>query len=78
MNPDTESDRQALARLVRELEEGELYAQALRAAIVAIRDAIAAGEIARALSLCHQAINEIDSATDVAAPSPRQKSADGP
>jgi hypothetical protein len=61
-------------RLTRELDEAEIYAQKLRDVIVAVRDVLAAGEVARALSMCHQAINEIDSATDVAAPSPRQKS----
>jgi hypothetical protein len=61
-------------RLTRELVECELHAQRLRDAIVAIRETLAAGHVATALSLCHQALNEIDSATDVAAPSPRQKS----
>jgi hypothetical protein len=58
-----------LARLSRELEEAELYEQKLRERIVAIRDALAAGHAALALSLCNQALNEIDSATDVVAPS---------
>jgi hypothetical protein len=58
-----------IARLSRELEEAELYEQKLRERIVAIRDALAAGHTARALSLCNQALNEIDSATDVVAPS---------
>ena len=57
------------ARLSRELEEAELYEQQLRARIVAIRDELAAGRVARALSLCNQALNEIDDATDVVAPS---------
>ena len=60
-------------RLMAELEEAELYEQRLRSIIVAVRDHLAAGEIGHALSLCNQALNEIDSATDVAAPSPRQK-----
>ena len=66
-------DAGEVARLLRELEESELYEQKLRGVIVAVRDALAAGEIGRALSLCNQALNEIDSATDVAAPSPRMK-----
>ena len=66
-------DPSELDGLMRELAEAEIYAQRLRTAIVEVRDALAAGEVARALSMCHQAINEIDSATDVAAPSPRQK-----
>jgi hypothetical protein len=59
-----------VARLSRELEEAELYEQKLRERIVAIRDELAAGHTARALSLCNQALNEIDSATDVVATSP--------
>ena len=62
-------------RLSRELEEAELYEQKLRARIVAIRDELAAGHAARALSLCNETLNEIDSATDVVAPSPSTKSA---
>ena len=58
-----------IARLSRELEEAELYEQKLRERIVAIRDELAAGHAARALSLCNEALNEIDSATDVVAAS---------
>ena len=54
-----------IARLTRELEEAELYEQKLHAFIVAIRNELAAGHTARALSLCNQTLNEIDSATDV-------------
>lgn len=61
------------ASLLAELEEAELYEQRLRGIIVAVRDELAAGNSARALSMCNQALNEIDSATDVAAPSPRMK-----
>jgi hypothetical protein len=60
-------------RLARELEEAELFEQKLCAYIVAIRDELAAGHAGRALSMCNQALNEIDSATDVVAPSPRLK-----
>jgi hypothetical protein len=60
-------------RLAAELEEAELYEQRLRSIIVAVRDELAAGNTARALSMCNQALNEIDSATDVVAPSPRMK-----
>jgi hypothetical protein len=52
-------------RLSRELEEAELYEQKLRERIVAIRDELAAGHAARALSLCNETLNEIDNATDV-------------
>jgi hypothetical protein len=54
-----------IAQLTRELEEAELYEQKLHALIVAIRNELAAGHMARALSLCNQTLNEIDSATDV-------------
>ena len=64
-----------VARLSRELEEAELYEQKLRGRIVAIRDALAAGHTARGLSLCNQALNEIDNATDVVAPSPTNDAA---
>ena len=60
-------------RLLAELEEAELYEQRLRSLIVAVRDELAAGHPERALSMCNQALNEIDSATDVVAPSPRMK-----
>ena len=59
-----------ITRLSHELEEAELYEQKLRERIIAIRDALAAGHPARALSLCNEALNEIDSATDVVASSP--------
>jgi hypothetical protein len=58
-----------VARLARELEQAEAYELTLRARIVAIRDELAAGHPARALSLCNQTLNEIDNATDVVAPS---------
>ena len=67
------TDSDELARLSRELEEAELYEVHLRNRIVAIRDELAAGRIAQALSLCNEALNEIDNATDVVAPSPRMK-----
>jgi len=57
-------------RLARELEQAELYELRLRERIVAIRDELAAGHVARALSLCNQTLSEIDNATDVVAPSP--------
>lgn len=57
-----------LARMVAELEEAELYEQRLRGVIVAVRDQLAAGHAERALSMLNQALNEIDSATDVVVP----------
>ena len=62
-----------MMRLLAELEEAELYEQRLRSIIVTVRDELAAGNTARALSMCNEALNEIDSATDVVAPSPRMK-----
>ncbi|MEO8345371.1 MAG: hypothetical protein ABI607_06705 [Betaproteobacteria bacterium] len=56
-----------IKRLERELEEAEGYEQKLRERIVEIRDELAAGNSARALSLCNQTLNEIDDATDVVA-----------
>ena len=63
-----------IARLARELEEAELYELKLRACIVAIRDELAAGRTARALSLCNEALREIDNQADVVAPT-RERSA---
>jgi hypothetical protein len=62
-----------MMRLLAELEAAEIYEQRLRSIIEAVRDQLAAGNTARALSMCNQALNEIDSATDVVAPSPRMK-----
>jgi len=62
------SDADELTRLSRELEQAELYEIGLRNRIVAIRDALAAGQVSRALSLCNETLNEIDSATDVVVP----------
>jgi len=66
-------DQEQIDRLTRELEEAELFAQRLRTYIAAIRDEVANGRTGRALSMCHQALTEIDSATDVVAPSPHLK-----
>lgn len=65
-----QGDREQLERLIHELEEAELFAQRLRTYIVGIRDEVAGGRAGRALSMCNQALTEIDSATDVVAPSP--------
>jgi len=70
---DDPSTVEQMDRLTRELEEAELFAQRLRAYIVAIRDEVAAGHAGRALSICDPAPTEIDSATDVVAPSPHLK-----
>jgi hypothetical protein len=62
------TDADEVARLAREREEAELYELKLRACIVAIRDELAAGRTARALSLCNDALREIDNQADVVAP----------
>lgn len=63
------TDAAEIARLAHELEEAELYELKLRACIVAIRDELAAGRTAVALSLCNEALREIDNQADVVAPS---------
>jgi hypothetical protein len=70
----TQDDQRQIERLTRELEEAELFAQRLRSYIAGIRDEVAGGHAGRALSLCNQALTEIDNAADVVAPSPRLKS----
>jgi hypothetical protein len=67
------NEQAQVERLARELEESELFAQRLRTYILGIRDEVASGHVGRALSLCHQALTEMDSATDVVAPSPHLK-----
>ena len=62
------SETSEIARLAHELGEAELYELKLRACIVAIRDELAAGHTARALSLCNEALREIDNQADVVAP----------
>lgn len=57
--------------LVAELEQAEAYEQRLRQLIVDVRDQLAAGHHATALSMLNAALNDIDSATDVVTPHPR-------
>jgi hypothetical protein len=68
------TDADEITRHARELEEAELYELQLRAQIVRIRDELAAGRVARALSLCNATLTEIDNQADVVAPSPEAKS----
>ena len=68
MDSSASDDRAEIARLCKELEEAELYEQRLRGLVVAVRDELAAGNVARALSMCNEMLNEIDSATDVVVP----------
>ena len=51
-----------------ELEQAEAYEQRLRQLIVDVRDQLAAGNHAAALSMLNAALNDIDSATDVVTP----------
>ena len=62
------SDAEEIARLVSELEQAEAYEQRLRQLIVDVRDALAAGRHAAALSMLNAALNDIDAATDVVTP----------
>jgi hypothetical protein len=68
-----QNNQDEIERLTRELEEAELFTQRLRTYIVAIRDEVAGGHGGRALSMCNQALTEVDSASDVVGPSPRLK-----
>jgi hypothetical protein len=67
-----ESSRE-IDELVRELESAEAYELKLRQIIVDVRDQLAAGHSANALSMLNQALSYIDDATDVvtATPDPR-------
>jgi len=60
-----QSNRAEVDRLVAELEQAEAYEQRLRQMIIDVRDQLAAGHHAAALSMLNAALNEIDSATDV-------------
>ena len=68
MIPDAPSERREVERLVAELDQAEAYEQRLRQVIIDVRDALAAGRHASALSMLNAALNDIDSATDVVAP----------
>ena len=57
-----------VTRLLQELEAAELYEQNLRQVIINVRDQLAAGHTERALSMLNEALNYIDSATDVVVP----------
>ena len=69
--PIENGDSQAeVARLVKELESAEAYEVSLRQIIVDVRDQLAGGNAANALSMLNQALNYIDDATDVVTASP--------
>ncbi len=67
------SGRQEIALLVAELEQAEAYEQRLRQLIVDVRDQLAAGHDATALSMLNAVLNDIDSATDVVTAHPRTR-----
>jgi hypothetical protein len=69
--PESQSSAQEVAVLVAELEQAEAYEQGLRQLIAEARDQLAAGNASVALSMLNAALNDIDSAADVVAPSPR-------
>jgi len=60
-----QSDQVNAERLVTELEQAEAYEQRLRQIILEVRDQLAAGNHAAALSMLNAALNEIDCQTDV-------------
>lgn len=59
------ADHTEIDRLVGELEQAEAYEQRLRQLIVDVRDQLAAGNHAAALSMLNAALSDIDAATDV-------------
>ena len=63
-----EAPQSEATRLLRELEAAEAYEQRLRQVIVNVREELAAGRTERALSMLNEALNDIDSATDVVVP----------
>ncbi|MDQ6917505.1 MAG: hypothetical protein M3023_06785 [Pseudomonadota bacterium] len=65
------SSSSEVARLVKELESAEAYEQRLRQIIIEVRDQLAAGNTASALSMLNQALSYIDDQTDVVTPTPR-------
>ena len=67
-NPARQATESEVSRLIRELEAAEAYEQKLRQTIVTVRDQLAAGHVERALSMLNEALNYIDSATDVVVP----------
>jgi hypothetical protein len=69
--PEQQTSSQELAAMVSELEQAEAYEVTLRQRIIDARDQLAAGHTSIALSILNTAINDIDSATDVVAGSPR-------
>jgi len=63
--PDAEKE---IAALVAELEQAEAYEVRLRQLISDAKDQLAAGNASIALSMLNSALSDIDSSTDVVAP----------
>ena len=72
MSLPTDSEAE-IARLVAELESAEAYEQRLRQLVIDVRDTLAQGGTARALSMLNEALREIDDQTDVVAPHDAQR-----
>jgi hypothetical protein len=73
MSEPAAADRAQIDRLVAELEQAEAYEQHLRQLIVDVRDQLAGGNHAAALSMLNAALSDIDAATDVVTPHPAQR-----
>jgi len=67
-SPTDPAERSQVELLVAELEQAEAYEQRLRQLIIEVRDQLAAGHHAAALSMLSAALNDIDAATDVVTP----------
>jgi hypothetical protein len=72
MSTENSESQAEVARLVKELESAEAYEQKLRQIIIDVRDELAAGNVANALSMLNQTLNYIDDATDVVTSSPNR------
>jgi hypothetical protein len=64
----TQDAEKEIAALVVELEQAEAYEVRLRQLISDAKDQLAAGNAAMALSMLNAALSDIDSSTDVVAP----------
>ena len=64
----TQDAEKEIAALVAELEQAEAYEVRLRQLISDAKDQLAAGNAAMALSMLNAALSDIDSSTDVVAP----------
>ena len=71
MPAETPESHGEVARLVKELESAEAYEQKLRQIILDVRDTLAAGNTANALSMLNGALSYIDDATDVVTFAPK-------